>query len=148
MLYNIIMIKRIIDFFDKFEDKIRNYLSKRPVLYALVGGAAIVLFWRGIWHLADDFGMSSVSSLIISIIVMLATGTFVSFFIGEQILISGLKAEKRIVQKTKEEIRKEEEEIKQRLDELKLPASMAKSGYLKYYANFVGSADRGAVRNI
>ena len=42
----------------------------------------------------------------------------------------------------------EEEEIKQRLDKLKLPASMAKSGYLKFYANFVGSADRGAVRNI
>lgn len=42
----------------------------------------------------------------------------------------------------------EEEEIKQRLDKLKLPSSTAKSGYLKYYASFVGSADKGAVRNI
>jgi len=42
----------------------------------------------------------------------------------------------------------EEEEIKQRLDKLKLPSSTAKSGYLKYYANFVGPADKGAVRNI
>lgn len=41
----------------------------------------------------------------------------------------------------------EEEEIKQRLDKLKLPSSTAKSGYLKYYANFVGPADKGAVRN-
>ncbi|HAJ33088.1 MAG TPA: dihydroxy-acid dehydratase [Candidatus Atribacteria bacterium] len=42
----------------------------------------------------------------------------------------------------------EEEEIKQRLDKLKLPSSTVKSGYLKYYANFVGPADKGAVRNI
>jgi len=42
----------------------------------------------------------------------------------------------------------EEEEIKQRLDKLKLLSSTAKSGYLKYYANFVGPADKGAVRNI
>ena len=42
----------------------------------------------------------------------------------------------------------EEEEIKQRLDKLKLPSSKIKSGYLKYYANFVGPADKGAVRNI
>ena len=42
----------------------------------------------------------------------------------------------------------EEEEIKQRLDKLELLSSKAKSGYLKYYANFVGPADKGAVRNI
>ena len=42
----------------------------------------------------------------------------------------------------------EEEEIKQRLDKLKLPSSKIKSGYLKYYASFVESADKGAVRNI
>ncbi|PKP54694.1 dihydroxy-acid dehydratase, partial [Candidatus Atribacteria bacterium HGW-Atribacteria-1] len=41
-----------------------------------------------------------------------------------------------------------EEEIEKRLDKLKLPSSTAKSGYLKYYANFVGPADKGAVRNI
>ena len=42
----------------------------------------------------------------------------------------------------------EDEEIKQRLDKLKLPSFTAKSGYLKYYTNFVGSADKGAVRNM
>jgi dihydroxy-acid dehydratase len=42
----------------------------------------------------------------------------------------------------------EEEEIKQRLDKLKLPSSKIKSGYLKYYTNFVGPADKGAVRKI
>ncbi|MEE8564443.1 MAG: dihydroxy-acid dehydratase [Atribacterota bacterium] len=42
----------------------------------------------------------------------------------------------------------EEEEIKKRLDKLEVPSSTAKLGYLKYYANFVGPADKGAVRKI
>lgn len=42
----------------------------------------------------------------------------------------------------------EEEEIKQRLDKFKLPSSTAKSGYLKFYVDLVGPADKGAVRNI
>jgi dihydroxy-acid dehydratase len=39
-----------------------------------------------------------------------------------------------------------EKEIKQRLNKLKLPSSKIKSGFLRYYANFVESADKGAVR--
>jgi len=46
------------------------------------------------------------------------------------------------------DIKIEEKEIKQRLNKLKIPTSKIKSGYLRYYANFVGSADRGAVRNV
>jgi dihydroxy-acid dehydratase len=45
-------------------------------------------------------------------------------------------------------IKLEEEEIKERLKKLKLPESKVKSGYLKYYTDFVGPADKGAVRNI
>jgi len=43
-------------------------------------------------------------------------------------------------------IKLEEKEIKQRLNKLKLPSSKVKSGYLKYYTNFIGSSDKGAVR--
>ena len=96
---------------DKVEDQIRHALSKYPVLYALVGGIAIVLFWRGVWHLADDFQLTSGASFVISIILMLLTGTFVSFFIGDQLIISGLKAAKRLDQRTEREIQEEEEKI-------------------------------------
>ncbi len=105
------MHKRILYFFDKLEDKIRHRLSKNPLIYAIIGGVSIVLFWRGVWHLADDWGMSSWSSLIISVIIMLATGTFVSFFIGEQVLLSGLREEKRIDQKTEEDIEQEDAQL-------------------------------------
>lgn len=102
------MFKKILYFFDRLEDKIRHQLSKNPVIFAIIGGIAIVLFWRGIWHIADEINMSSWMSLIISVVIMLATGTFVSFFIGEQIIISGLREEKRLDQKTEEEIEQED----------------------------------------
>ena len=40
----------------------------------------------------------------------------------------------------------DEDEIKERLKKLKLPESKVKSGYLKYYTDLVGPADKGAVR--
>jgi len=43
-------------------------------------------------------------------------------------------------------IQLEEVEIKERLKKLKVPESKVKTGYLKYYTDFVGSADKGAVR--
>ena len=49
-----------------------------------------------------------VTSLIVSLVVMMLTGTFVSFFIGDQIIISGMREEKRIDEQTEDEIRKEQ----------------------------------------
>lgn len=116
-------------FFDKIEDKTRYALSRRPVLYTLIGGIAIVLFWRGVWLTADQFPfLTGPVSLVISVVVLLAIGLFVSFFIGDQILISGLKQEKKLTEKTEAEvkaeevilqdIRKELQKISQRLEEI------------------------------
>ncbi len=104
------MIKHIIKELDRLEDHVRHWLSKRPLVYALVAGVGVVLFWRGVWDLAGLI-IGPLVSLLISIVIMLITGTFVSFFIGDQIIISGMKAEKRVDEKTEEEIRKEEGEI-------------------------------------
>jgi hypothetical protein len=97
-------MKGMIKFFDKVEDRVRAKLSHYPIPYAIIGGFAIVIFWRGVWHLADDLEISSVSSILIGGIVMLATGLFVSFFIGDRIILSGLKQEKKIFEKTESEI--------------------------------------------
>ena len=99
------MTCKIIKFFDKLEDKVRAKLSHYPILYALVGGVGIVLFWRGVWHVADDMGLGSWTSIIISLILLLMTGLFVSFFIGHYIIFSGLKQEKKIEEKEEEEIK-------------------------------------------
>jgi len=44
---------------------------------------------------------------VISALVLMLTGLFVSFFIGDRIILSGLKHEKKIEEKTEEEVRAE-----------------------------------------
>ncbi len=105
------MIK-IIQFFDKLEDKIRGKLSHYPILYAIIGGVGVVLFWRGVWHIADDLNVGSVVSLIIGTVFLLMTGVFVSAFIGSRLIISGLSGEKKLTEKAKDEIETEEDQIK------------------------------------
>ncbi|MCX6701791.1 MAG: hypothetical protein NTX96_01170 [Candidatus Zambryskibacteria bacterium] len=105
------MIRKIISFFDKLEDKVRAKLSHTPILYAFLGGIGVTLFWRGVWHLADNYNMSAIVSIIIGSIILLITGAFVTTFIGTRLIISGLIGEKKLAEKTAEEIVTEESEI-------------------------------------
>ncbi len=47
-----------------------------------------------------------------SVAVLGISGLFVSFFIGDTILISGIKREKKVIEKTEEEVRQETNTIK------------------------------------
>ena len=118
-------MKKIVKFFDKLEDRVRGKLSRKPIGYAFIGGVGVVLFWRGVWHTADLvmellFAMERTNesidfhslpwwdgplSIIIGSILLLMTGLFVSNFIGNEILISGLKGEKKMAEKTEAEVR-------------------------------------------
>lgn len=98
----------IFRFFDKLEDRVRGYLSHYPLVYAIIGGVAIVVFWRGVWEVADQLKLSAEWSLLGSVVVMMVTGLFVSFFIGDRIILSGVKHEKKVTEKTEEEIKQEE----------------------------------------
>jgi len=140
-------MKLIVKFFDKLEDKIRGKLSHYPILYAFIGGIGVVIFWRGVWHTTDFFTEVIFSyqlngsidlgslpwwdgplSLLVGSVLLLSTGLFVFDFIGSQAIISGLRGEKRLEEKTEEEIRteaevikgieKEVKEISERLDEI------------------------------
>src|SRR3989338_3012423 len=101
---------------DKAEDYVRASLSRVPIIYGIIGGVAIVMFWRGVWHSADllenaeapwSFLFNAPVSTILSAIVLLLTGLFVSFFIGDRIILSGLMHEKKIEEKTESEVRAE-----------------------------------------
>lgn len=101
-LYNIVY-----KFFDRLEDRVRGKLTHYPIIYAFIGSIGIVSIWRGIWHISDDLFLSGPASLLIGIILTLQVGLFISFFIGDNIIITGIKQEKRIDEKTEKEIREE-----------------------------------------
>ncbi|MFA4890125.1 MAG: hypothetical protein WC587_00610 [Candidatus Paceibacterota bacterium] len=113
---------RLIKFFDKLENKIRMRLSRYPILYALIGSIGIILLWRGVWMIADTLGIGGFTSAVLGVVLLLLIGLFVSFFVGSEIIISGIKAEKRTDEKTEEEIKQETsilKEIKEDLKEIK-----------------------------
>lgn len=120
-------MKTIINFFDKLEDVVRRKLSHVPIFYGLMAGIGVVVFWRGVWHSADTlmhyfqntYGQhESINigdlpwwdgplSLVIGSALLLISGTFVSSFIGNEIIISGLRGEKKLAEKTRDELKTE-----------------------------------------
>ncbi len=98
------MFKHLINFFDNLEDKIRIFLSSKPILYAAIASVGTVLLWRGVWLTADSFSISGPISIIAGAIILLLCGLFVSGFIGNRILLTGMRKEKKLAEKTIDEI--------------------------------------------
>ncbi len=131
------MFKRIRKIFDKLEDNVRGLLSHYPFIYAIIGGAGTVFCWRGLWHIADFVStnylpyagvetstvdlphlIDGLFSLGIGTILLLITGLFVATFIGDHIIVSGLRHEKKVADKTMEELEEEANIVKKIHDEL------------------------------
>lgn len=114
------MIKKVMYFFDKLEDRVRISLSHHPIPYAIVGGVGVVLFWKGVWETAEFFPiLDGPGSITLGVVILLITGLMVSVFIGDSIIISGFNHEKKLAEKTEMEVREEintEELILERLD--------------------------------
>ena len=111
-------------FFDKLEDNIRGVLVKHLFIYTFIGGTGVVLFWRGIWHMADVLEtvngfplviFSPLGSTLLGIFILLSTGLFVSVFIGESVILSGIKREKRVIDKTIADVDTEKAEVEESL---------------------------------
>ena len=106
------MFKNIQKGLNQWEIRVRGKLSHYPILYAFLGGVGIVLFWRGVWHTADDINLGSILSLLIGFLLLLIIGVFVAEFIGNKLIISGLVGEKKISETEKGEIETEESQLK------------------------------------
>lgn len=99
------MLKKIVSFFDKLEDRVRSALSHYPILYSLIGAIGIVLVWKGVWETAERFPiLYGPASILLGTAILLVTGLMVSFFIGDTIIISGFKKEKKLVEKTEKDL--------------------------------------------
>lgn len=110
----------------KLFNRFHIFLSHHSYLYATIAGIGIVLFWRGVWHSADlahlyinQYAVSSPLdsvaspwwdgplSFVVGCIILYVTRAFVSSFIGNELILSGLRAEKRMTKETEEDVHKE-----------------------------------------
>ena len=104
------MFGRLVSYFDKLEDRILFRLSRYPILYALVGAIGIVLVWKGVWEVAASFSwLHGAASFLLGTVILLLSGLLVSFFIGDSILISGFRREKKLMEKAESEVHSEKE---------------------------------------
>lgn len=120
-------MKNIFKVLGEFESRVRGWFSHRPVLYALVGGVGVVLFWRGVWHSADavsaivhDWSGQSTPidwyalgdgflSLLVGFSLLASTGLFISDFIGAEVIESDLEGEEKLTKKAEKEVESEED---------------------------------------
>ena len=110
------VVAKIFVFFDKLEDRVRGKLSHYPIIYSLIGGTAIIVFWHGITVVistVDYFNtlQGGIILIFLGVSVLLLIGLMVSFFVGDTIIISGIKSEKKAIEKTEEEIKSEDVEL-------------------------------------
>jgi uncharacterized protein involved in cysteine biosynthesis len=104
------MIRKLVTFFDKLEDRVRFRLSHYPIVYALIGAIGIVLVWKGVWETAEYYPiLFGPISFILGVLILLMVGLLVSFFIGDNIIMSGFKHEKKLAEQTEREVRSEED---------------------------------------
>ncbi len=102
------------------------FLSHHSYLYALLVGVGIVLFWRGVWHTVDlvhiyidhysaTAPLDSVHvpwwdgplSFFVGCLLLYTTRAFVSSFIGNELILSGLRSERRMAKETEGELKSE-----------------------------------------
>ncbi len=110
----------------KIQKKVQGYLSHNPALYAMIVGIGIVLFWRGVWHSIDQihnivnhiYATSSMDSyptpwwdgpvsFVVGVFVLFMTGAFTSSFIGNELILSGLRGEKKLSERTESDLKNE-----------------------------------------
>ena len=121
-------VMRIFKLFDRLEDYTREHLAKHPLFYSFLGGATAVLFWRGIWETADILSTRNVflhwffygpNQVVFSTILLTLMGLMVSIFVGEKIIISGLRHEKKVEDRTEEIVEEEVITLKHIRDEVR-----------------------------
>src|SRR3989344_6556544 len=99
------------NFFLKFEHRARKYFEKRPFSQAFLAGVGVILFWRGVWEIADIFKLNPALSIVIGIIMLVFIGLFIHTFVGNAIIIRNVEKEKEFEKKTEREIGIVETEI-------------------------------------
>lgn len=97
--------------FLKIEERARRAFEEYPFIHAFLAGVGVVLFWRGIWEIADINNLDPVVSIILGVLILGGIGLFIQTFIGNTLIIKKIKHEVEMEKENKKEVKQFEKEI-------------------------------------
>ena len=92
------------DIFLKIEDRARKYFERIPFIHAFLAGVGVILFWRGVWEIADIYHFDPTISIVVGIIMLVSIGLFTHTFIGNAIIIKNVKHEINIEKENRKDL--------------------------------------------
>ena len=108
----LLYMRYVTNTFLAIEDKARAFFEKFPFTHAFFAGVGVILFWRGVWELADYFEIHPVLSVVLGIVLLVGIGLFIQTFVGNAIIIKsvthGTNLDKKILQEIESEVTQEE----------------------------------------
>lgn len=105
-------MKYVTNIFLRIEERARTYFERVPFLHAFLGGVGVVLFWRGVWEIADRMRIDPIVSIIVGSLLLGSIGLFLHTFVGNAIIIKNVEKDKRMTTKAEHEIAAVEKDIK------------------------------------
>jgi hypothetical protein len=106
-------MKYVTNIFLRIEERARTYFERVPFLHAFLGGVGVVLFWRGVWEVADRIQIDPIVSIVVGSLLLGAIGLFLHTFVGNAIIIKNVEKDKRMTTRAEHEIAVVEKDIKQ-----------------------------------
>lgn len=105
-------MKYVTNIFLQIEERARTYFERFPFAHAFLGGIGVVLFWRGVWEIADRMHIDPIISIVVGSLLLGAIGLFLHTFVGNAIIIKNVEKDKRMTTKAEHEIASVEKDVK------------------------------------
>lgn len=95
----------------KIEDAARNFFESIPFTHAFLAGVGVILFWRGVWELADIMMLDPIASILLGCVMLGGIGLFIHTFVGNAIIIKNVNREERLEKESAKRISKVERNV-------------------------------------
>lgn len=95
----------------KIESAARKFFEFIPFTHAFLAGVGVILFWRGVWEVADIIMLDPVASILLGIAILGGIGLFIQTFVGNAIIIKNVEREGKIEKSTSKKISQVESEV-------------------------------------
>lgn len=93
------------------EERARRSFEEYPFIHAFLAGVGVILFWRGVWEIADINRISPTLSVLLGILILGGIGLFIQTFIGNTLIIKKIKHEVELEKENKKEVTAVENEM-------------------------------------